>query len=200
MPVASEIYLETPDIDWIVRKQAMEDVFYEHCSIFDKSSLGFGLASAGFDVIDVSYRFGGQYLWAHARVSHQASSLTKCAPTDLHTIATDEVVADWRSRLKTLQHDAARVVVWGAGAKGMTFCQAVDPERKLIAALVDLNPNKHQRHIGASGHVVVGPMHLKALTPTHAIVVNPVYCAEIATELSRQGLKIELLKLQSSGT
>ena len=78
----------------------------------------------------------------------------------------------------------------------MTFAQIVDPSATTISALVDINPGKQGRHIGVSAHVVIAPDALRDLAPTHAIVMNPVYTSEIADDLARRGLSIELLPVQ----
>lgn len=68
VPATAEtrLCLETPDVAWIVRNHAFEDLFYEHCSVFDPPSMHRALKGAGFSGAEVSTVFGDQYLWAEA--------------------------------------------------------------------------------------------------------------------------------------
>jgi len=40
-----------------------------------------------------------------------------------------------------------KVALWGAGAKGATFANLLDPECSLLDCVVDINPNKQGRFI-----------------------------------------------------
>jgi SAM-dependent methyltransferase len=190
-----DVYIETPDISWIVQNQAIEDVFYEHCSIFDPESLDLAVTSAGFDVIGIESCFSGQYLWAHARSGSPETERTRRAPVSEMTITSADLLSTWRNRLEHIVAAGGKVVIWGSGAKGITFAQTVDPEGKLIAALVDINPGKHGRFIGVTGHRVLAPSSLPELHITHTVVMNPIYSGEIALALSALDLVVELIPI-----
>lgn len=190
-----DLFVETPDIEWIVRHGALEDVFYEHCSLFDADSLAIAMEQAGFADVQVETRFGDQYLWAHGRSGAGAAPVRQRPPVEDATIDTGRAVAAWRARIAGFRAAGERTVIWGAGAKGMTFAQIVDPAAELVAALIDINPGKQGRFIGASGHQVLPPDALAVLRPDHAIVMNPVYADEIARTIAAMGLEISLLTL-----
>ncbi|MFD1690786.1 hypothetical protein ACFSHR_02120 [Azotobacter chroococcum] len=48
---------------------------------------------------------------------------------------------DWLQRLCSLRQ-CGKVSLWGAGAKGATFANLIDPDCSLIECVVDLNPRK----------------------------------------------------------
>jgi len=60
----ARVFIETPCLDWIIKNEAIQDFFYEHCSLFTVDSLRYALEASGFLVRRVSHVFGGQYLWA----------------------------------------------------------------------------------------------------------------------------------------
>ena len=62
----ARLFVETPCVDWILERQAMQDFFYEHCSLFTAGALALALRRAGFKAPKVGHVFGGQYLWAEA--------------------------------------------------------------------------------------------------------------------------------------
>ncbi|MFQ5768863.1 MAG: class I SAM-dependent methyltransferase, partial [Acidobacteriota bacterium] len=56
------LFVEVPDLDWILVNRAYWDFCYEHCNYFTADSLAFCMERAGMRVEEVSKAFGGQYL------------------------------------------------------------------------------------------------------------------------------------------
>jgi hypothetical protein len=112
-------------------------------------------------------------------------------------MASQALIAAWRSRLLPIRSSGGKIVVWGAGAKGISFTQTLDPARDLIAALADINPGKQGRFIAVTGHPVVRPDDLPSLRPTHVVVMNPVYAREIELAMSALDLVVELVPIHS---
>jgi SAM-dependent methyltransferase len=65
----AHLFIETPCIAWILAHEAMQDLFYEHCSIFTADALSFALSKSGFQVVNSEHVFGGQYLWAESKTA-----------------------------------------------------------------------------------------------------------------------------------
>src|SRR5581483_6732965 len=99
---------------------------------------------------------------------------------------------EWR---QLLQHLAGShtVAVWGAGAKGTTFVNLLDPDRKLVRCLVDLNPAKQGAFVAGSGHPIIGPDHLEDAGITCALLLNPNYEGEVKTLLDASNRAIQLV-------
>ena len=83
-------------------------------------------------------------------------------------------------------------VVWGAGAKGVTFLNGTDPDATLIDRIVDVNPRKQGKFVPCSGQQVIQPEELAAAPPSLVIVMNGLYTDEIKQTLDRLGLAAEL--------
>ena len=47
--------------------------------------------------------------------------------------------------------------VWGAGAKGSTFLNLLDTERKAVKYVIDINPAKQNKFIAGTGHPIYSP-------------------------------------------
>lgn len=197
---ATKLILETPDIDWILRHGAFEDLFYEHCSIFSPHSMAVALRSAGYGHVAVRTVFGDQYLWATARFEADSLAAQEIAPVESSTFSSDELADEWRERIDRWRMEGGTVAIWGAGAKGMTFAQIVDPGTKRIAAIIDMNPNKQGKFIGVTGHQIVSPDDLAALAPSHIVVMNPNYAAEIRAMLAEKEISASLLTLHEDLT
>ena len=84
------------------------------------------------------------------------------------------------------------IVVWGAGAKGTTFVQLVDPQAERIDALVDVHPGKQSRYVPGSGHRIERPEWLQSGPPRTALVMNPAYVEEIRAWLDQHGSPVLL--------
>lgn len=193
----ARVFFETPCVDWILRHQVVWDFFYEHCSLFTAASLGFAFARAGFAVKRVAHLFGGQYLWLEAR---PAVGRVEPVPSPGETVALARgygageaaLKERWRDRLTGLRRQG-NVALWGAGAKGATFANLVDPEPGLLDCVVDLNPNKQGRCIPGTGHPIVAPPALAERGVRNVVLMNPNYRDEIGRLVADLGLEITLL-------
>lgn len=200
------VFFETPCVEWILRKQVVWDFFYEHCSYFSAASLRLALESTGFEVDRISHVFGGQYLWAEAHPRHSAGDRNEDRPTrpalrsKVSRLASrfaaheQTLIGQITNRVRLLQKQGP-VAVWGAGAKGVTLANLVDPERNLFACVVDLNPHKQGHYLPGSGHAIVGPCDMASLGVRVAVLTNPRYRTENEIVIRQAGLDVELVDL-----
>lgn len=190
------IFFETPCVEWILRHRVIWDFFYEHCSLFSSKSLGLAIRRAGFAVERVSRIFGGQYLWLEARVASVDETLPAAGETVLlatvYAASEKKLRQDWRARLRVL-NQYGKVALWGAGAKGATFSNLIDPHCALIDCVVDLNPNKQGRFIPGTGHPIVAPAELPGRGVRNAVLMNPNYREENLHLLAEAGIQLNLI-------
>lgn len=182
----AKLFFETPCVDWILSNQVIYDFFYEHCSYFTKNSLTNAFELAEFQVERVCHVFSGQYLWLEASVSGKpCNSLpTNSSGKRINELAKRftqkeiELLNQWKVRLQQLAQQGP-VVLWGAGAKGVTFANLLDSEYKHIRCIVDVNPNKQGRFLPGTGHPIVNPQSALFDGMCTVIIVNPNYKEEI---------------------
>ena len=98
----------------------------------------------------------------------------------------------WRTRIQDL-HRQGNVALWGAGAKGATLANLIDPEGVLIDCVVDLNPNKQGGFIPGCGHRIVAPSALTARGVKNAVLMNPNYRQENEQLLASAGIQTNLI-------
>ena len=80
--------------------------------------------------------------------------------------------------------------MWGAGAKGVAFLNMVDPEKRYVSKVIDINPKKQGTFLPGSGHEIVSPEYLKEVSGSIIVVVmNENYLEEIKECVSK--LRIE---------
>jgi SAM-dependent methyltransferase len=192
----AKVYFETPCVDWILSNTVIWDFFYEHCSLFTSSSLSTVFQKAGFRVDAVRHVFGGQYLWLEASPCESEVVADGEQTFNLaHSYAQHErsTMENWHDRIVDLSM-SGKVALWGAGAKGATFANLIDPEGNLIDCVVDLNPNKQGKYIAGSGHAIVDPQQLRSRGVSHAILMNPNYREENEAILDRAGISVKLIE------
>jgi len=196
----AKVFFETPAVEWILRNQVIWDFFYEHCSYFSSDSLTTAFEMTGFKIEGIQKVFGGQYLWMEATVSIEEPARVTRKPGLIPNLAKQFALSE--RKLKgvlgdRLQGLAARgkVALWGAGAKGVTLANLVDPEREWIACVVDLNPGKQGHYIPGTGHPIVAHQELAKYDVETVILMNPNYREENLALLQESYLNVKLIGL-----
>jgi SAM-dependent methyltransferase len=191
------VFLETPSVEWILRNQIIWDFFYEHCSYFHMGSLVTALEATGFEIQSTRVVFGDQYMWLEAFLSEpKPSSATN--PGEIPRLAEEfaksegELLKDWKHKIRS-RGSEEKIALWGAGAKGVTLANLVDPEREWIDCVVDINPEKQGHFIPGTGHPIVDYRRLAERGVTAAILLNPMYRGENLALLRQAHLKVELI-------
>lgn len=193
----ARVFFETPCVEWILRNQVIWDFFYEHCSYFTAESLARAFEVSGFQVKSVDHIFQGQYLWLEATISSAEVAVTK-KPAFISTLAKQfatsehELINKWEIKIQKLANQG-KVALWGAGAKGVTFANLIDPDRKWIDCIIDLNPNKQGKYIPGAAHPIVSYQDIANRGITTAILMNPNYYQENLVLLKASNLNIDLL-------
>jgi hypothetical protein len=90
------------------------------------------------------------------------------------------------------------VAVWGAGAKGVTFCNLIDPDCRLLHCVIDVNPAKQGKFVAGTGHRIVGPKRLWREGVTAVLVLNPNYAGEVAGLVARASPATAVLNVMHS--
>ncbi len=197
-------YVEVPNAAYMFTRGMVWDVIYEHCGYFSPPNLQLLVERAGSSVLGLGASYGGQYLWVELEVGDQAGS--SGAPTGAEEVvagaiafgaAFDATIARWTERVHDLS-DGGEVVAWGAGSKGVMFCNLVGAGR--IARIVDASPRKHGLFVPGSAQEVIPPDALVELRPRHVVVMNPLYVEEIRSTLAGLGLECNVIAADSDET
>lgn len=191
------IFFETPSVEWIFHNNVIYDFFYEHCSYFSKQSMRIAFELSGFKVEKVETVFEGQYLWMEATIADKTSAPKIVNSYDsLIELAKkfgqneQDLTKSWKKKVTKIikESENNKVAVWGAGAKGVTFVNLIDPNLKLIEYVIDINPNKVGNFIPGTGHPIIGTNNLINSQISHIIIMNPNYYQEIKNILKKSNL------------
>lgn len=178
LPADTQIFIEIPRFEWIEENAAFWDIFHEHCNYFTEAFFQ-GIFSGRADIARV---FGEQYMLVKGRIG----DLTNTVNIDTHTTNMD---ADLAADIKNIHAEIETYknnYVWGAGAKGIAFCNILDPEATQIKAIIDINPNKQGSFVPLCATTCVSPNDIDwgSLSEDSCLwIMNPNYREEILASL-----------------
>lgn len=193
----AHVFFETPTVEWILKNQVIWDFFYEHCSYFTSESLTTLFELAGFKVEEVKNVFEGQYLWLEASLGNKELSIHK-NPGNIPHLAENfgrleqNHWKEWETRIHTLSK-SGKIGVWGAGAKGVTFTNIVDPNHEYIDCIIDLNPKKQEKYLVGTGHPIVSYRDITTRNIRNIILMNPNYYKENLNLLNNSLIDVNLI-------
>lgn len=190
------LFFEVPNSAYTFQDDGIWDLIYEHCSYFSKQSFVALFERCGFEVITTSDLFSEQYLGLEARLARGNGRRPSIARTgtSLGAHFADKYCAKvsyWRAAIAEWAKAGERIVIWGAGSKGVSFLDTLRPNPLEFA--VDLNPCKAGKFLPGSGAQVVAPEFLTEYRPDRVILMNAVYRNEVSETLSRLGLSPTLV-------
>jgi SAM-dependent methyltransferase len=200
------VFFEVPSVSWILRNVTFWDIFYEHPSYFSPGSLIRLFEYCGFKVVSVKDAFGGQYLWLEAMqdASLKETELSSGIISNPQELGEDTAyfTAQYRKKMELLRQElvlarkrGSRCVIWGAGAKGVAFLNALDIQPELVQYVVDINPRKQGMYVPGTEQQIVPPCFLKAYAPDVILVMNPNYFDEVRETIASMSVTAELILL-----
>ncbi len=197
------VFFEIPETLRVLRDQAFEDIYYEHCSYFTPGSLARLFRACGFEITDLYLGYGDQYLLIEAQpmatpsttlhaLEESPEATVQEVQNFVHKIT--EKLNYWKDHLATMQRQGKRVVVWGSGSKCVAFLTTLNTLDQ-VQHVIDINPHRHGQFIPGIGKEIKPPTFLKTYQPDEIIVMNGIYCAEIQQMLDEMGVQAQLTPL-----
>jgi hypothetical protein len=194
------VFFQVPDTHRILRDCAFEDIYYEHCSYFSVGSLARLFRNAQFDILDIKLAFEGQYILLEAKPNNRKPLVSPNPVTDQKKM--DSLVGHfcrrypiavqyWEGVLENYAKTNRRVVLWGAGSKGVAYLTTLTNSDR-IEYVVDINPHRQGTFMAGTGQEIVAPDFLGGYRPDAVIVMNAIYRPEIVADLKRMGLSPEI--------
>ena len=152
--------LKYPNVMFTLKDLGIWDLIYEHCDYFSRSSLASLFSDRGFQVKNLQETFQDQFLGIEATITgDKGSQMYGDLRDDIENMQEyvtafgknyTAKVTSWEHDLVELANEGKRIVVWGAGSKGVTFLNALHVQKQ-IKYIVDINPHKHGKYVGGTG-------------------------------------------------
>jgi hypothetical protein len=179
------------------------DIIYEHVSYFTVPSLLYLFSSCGFNISEVSESkneiFDSIYIDATPKTrtksrfkpnsKTEAGEIKHCITS--FAAKSTNTIEKYNSRVKQLLNKGKRVVIWGAGARGVTLLNILKDPR--IEYAVDINPRKQGKYVPGTGQRIVEPKFLLKHQPDYIILANPAYENEIRQIISNLEIMTEFI-------
>lgn len=181
------IYIEVPDLRWIVDNQVYFDLFYEHVNYFvpDDFTRIFGKVEAQGSL------FNGQYQYVVADLGSIRTTPYSVPDSDpgfrVSLSRLDRLVALLKGTTKP-------VFIWGAASKGVISALHLENRGIEIDGLIDINPKKQGRLVALTGLPVLSPAAFKEqYQDALVLIANANYENEIRAELQEMPVDFMLL-------
>jgi len=181
-------FVSVPNIVTALQEGDFTDIIYEHPSYFSISSLLFLFNFCGFTVLDIMEDKNA--LYSSINVVASLNNQTNLEKMNLHfrsnyleesvlsfSDKTKVVFVKTNNKIQNLLDQGKRIVVWGAGARGVTLLNLSKDCR--IEYAVDINPSKQGMFIPGTGQRIVEPKFLITYKPDAVVLANSNYKKEI---------------------
>ncbi|MBS1606958.1 MAG: methyltransferase domain-containing protein [Bacteroidetes bacterium] len=181
------IYIEVPDLSWIIANQVYFDLFYEHVNYFRPEDFRriFGRIYAQ------GVFFNGQYQYVVADLSAVNPPPYDFEKVDDRLQVSFQKLDQISDRLKKT---ARPVYIWGAASKGVISSLHLLDRGVKIEGLIDINPRKQGKYAAMTGLPILSPAAFKARTGQAVVLIaNPNYESEIRAELKGMDVDFENL-------
>ncbi|MGE0766690.1 MAG: class I SAM-dependent methyltransferase [Hyphomicrobiaceae bacterium] len=184
----TKVFFETPSADRVLTEGAFWDIYYEHCSYFTPGTHAELFMREGYDVDEVRLDYDDQYIIQYARphssdrpkaCESKATAASISALVETFGPRVTETQERWGNLIREWHARGKRVTAWGGGSKCVSFLTTLKLDRE-IAGVVDINPFKQGKFLPGTGHQVIAPKDLKAVSPDVVIIMNPIYVQEIS--------------------
>lgn len=190
------VFFEVPNVLFILRDLSIWDIIYEHCSYYSIYSLERLFTECGFKVCDLYETYEGQFLCVETLPIDRPAEFEQERKDGLKDITRQVAtfqekycskISDYKKKLERYVDEGLRVVIWGAGSKGVTFLNTLVLNNQ-IEYIVDMNPNKQGMYIPGTGQQIVSPEFLQKYKPDVVIIMNSIYENEIKQLTKKLGI------------
>lgn len=191
------LFFEIPDVERILDEGAFWDIYYEHCSYFTMDSFSRLFRKEGFEHYELYRAYQGQYIISISRPVDvfEYDGIEKGPGeerVDEFVYSVERKVDCWRRLIKKSFGNGEKIVLWGAGSKGVAFLTTLDIVEE-ITFCVDINPFKAGMFMPGTGQEILRPEDMEKYQPDKVIIMNPVYYDEIKVDLEKFGVRPEIL-------
>lgn len=196
------LYFEVPNANYTFGEKVIWNIVYEHRSWFTPHTLKILFEQLGFEVLNITPCWHDEFLGIEVRVNSdpievvidEAASTASGLMVQAFANEVNQMLDQWNKQVAELKESSKKSILWGAGARGVTFLNLFDLA-EVIPFAVDINPKRHGLFIPGSGHEVKPTEFLVDLEPELIIISNPTYASEIQGQAAALGLTADFMIL-----
>ncbi|MBK9578065.1 MAG: methyltransferase domain-containing protein [Fibrobacterota bacterium] len=159
---SGRLYVESADLDYILREGDFSLFYHECARYFSKTSLAIYLAQQGLVAESSNSSFGGQYF--------------SCV---FRPIPDPSLVASSPERILRNLTGFRKILIWGISGRAITILSHLALGKEVVAFGVDIAQAKHGRHIPVTGQKILSPQEASEFQPDLVLIPNRNYEDEI---------------------
>lgn len=178
-PGANLIYVEVPNLNWIIDERAWFDVTYEHVNYFTPSVLSGVLGGSS----DCREMFNGQFIGVFGDIgsslNYQVSDrgeISRICSEVLRLQSAQVSAVD--SMHSFVGRHGLPIAIWGMAGKGAMLLETIESSGVQVSKLLDINEKKWNMYSTRGKQILPGETMLHE-EPHLVIVSNPVYLNEV---------------------
>lgn len=202
----SVTYFEVPNAAHTLEKFCIWNMVYEHANFYSQASLARLFSESGFDVLDVRTCFvEDQNLGIDARptqfkrgvMPNLGSTIESVNRSiDLFTQEHQRKTTYWKKELANIRSQGKKLLLWGAGARAISFVTLFNQTHEEIPYVVDINPKRQGCYLPLTGQRVISPSDVMEINPDIVLCTNSGYAREIEAQLRSTGSRAEFRVLE----
>lgn len=171
--------IEVPSFLTAMKDKRYYDVFRDHVAYYTKYTLQYLLTKNNFEVIKIFHTADGEYLTAYFKNNDHYSDELKLFSADY---------INYRKEVKKLfsLNKNKKIVVWGAGGKGMALLSMCDISSKDILFVIDSDSYKYGKYTIGSHIFVKNPEKVNFNEIDIIIISAVMYQKEIIDDLKNK--------------
>lgn len=196
----TQVFIEVPCWEWILKNNQFFAFNYEHCSYYTKGTLTKLLNMLGYKIIEIKYEFDKEYLHCFAEKISEKPAQIKYPKEDIYAETIqfrDRIVSIIKNVRDILLKYKKDGILWGAAGKGITMLNILKIDYNILEYVVDSNPSHDGTYIPMTGQAVVIPTALKDLSPKVVFLTNSLYEKEIRNTLDILNVHPLIIKLDN---
>jgi protein O-GlcNAc transferase len=197
--VDTDLFIEVPCIDGVLKTGRTTDFFYEHNSHFTSISLHRLLTRCASSVSLVDTGYSGEivYGWARFRRNEGQAKHTEEA-LRFRTLVAGHRESISRD-LETLIASGKSVAVWGGTGKAAAFINQFGLDAARFPLVVDSDPDKAGTHVPGMGQRIEFRDLLKRRPVDTILIATQWRAHDIALEIAREGIRHSTLLIEHGG-
>jgi predicted O-linked N-acetylglucosamine transferase (SPINDLY family) len=197
--VETDLFIEVPCIDGVLKSGRTTDFFYEHNSHFTSVSLHRLLTRCASSVSLVDTGYAGEIVYGWARFRRNENQAAHTEEAIRFRSLVDGHRQSIRGDLDALAASGKRVAVWGGTGKAAAFINQYGLDAARFPLVVDSDPDKAGTHVPGTGQRIEFRDVLKT-NPVDAILIATQWRAhDIALEIAREGIRHATLLIEHGG-
>lgn len=169
--MAPVVLAETPLIEKAISRHRINDFQYEHVSYFTMNSMRTLFERAGFEVLELTPRFGDEVVTIAARPRPDSTQRRRRLEALAFHESVQSQVEKVRATLSAWREGGEAVGIWGGTGRGMAFMNMFKIDAGLVPFVFDSDLRKAGGFVPGTGQEILAPSSL-ATRPMDRILIT----------------------------